>query len=355
MTIDELLDAYGRLIVDVGVGVEPGDTLLVDGDIENAGAARAVARAAYVAGAARVDVRYADQRLRRIAVDHAPLEELAWTPPWLVQRLEGATTLVSLRGQPDLELMDGADERRAAEPINPGVLAAFFRAVEANSLAWTAVPAPTEGWARAVFGEPDVERLWAAVAYTLRLDEEDPAAAWRAHADLLQRRAADLTARGFDRVHFRGPGTDLSIGLHPGNRWYCGVTETGCGPRLHREHAHRGGADDAGLAARGRHRCRDPAARGAGRRRPRSPNDLRRRSRSRRRGRVRPRADRAPPRDRRGRAAASARSRSSPATRGSARPASSSSRPCSTRTPPATSPTAARRRPSRERKDGTRA
>jgi aminopeptidase len=227
--MDELLSAYGRLIADVGVAVEPGDTVLVDGDVETAAAARAVAKAAYEAGAARVDVRYADQRLRRIAVDHAPLEELAWTPPWLVQRLESATTLVSLRGQPDLELMDGADERRAAEPINPGVLAAFFRAIEANSLAWTAVPAPTEGWARAVFGEPDVERLWAAVSYTLRLDEDDPVAAWRTHAELLQRRAADLTERAFDRVHFRGPGTDLSIGLHPGNRWYCGVTETDAG------------------------------------------------------------------------------------------------------------------------------
>ena len=39
----------------------------------------------------------------------------------------------------------------------------------------------------------------------------------------------DLTERSFDRLHFRGPGTDLTIGLHPGNRWYCGATETAAG------------------------------------------------------------------------------------------------------------------------------
>jgi aminopeptidase len=229
LTLAELLDAYGRLAVGVGVGVRPGDTVIVDADVECAEAARAVAGAAYAAGAARVDVRYGDQRLRRITVDGAPFEELAWTPPWLVQRLEAADALVSLRGQPDPELMANADKRRAAEPTNPEVLSAFFRRIEANGLAWTAMPAPTAGWARAVFGEPHVERLWSAVAYTLRLDDEDPVAAWQAHADLLRSRAADLTDRSFDAVRFRGPGTDLTVGLHPGNRWYCGVTETGDG------------------------------------------------------------------------------------------------------------------------------
>ena len=32
-----------------------------------------------------------------------------------------------------------------------------------------------------MFGEPDVERLWEAVAHTVRLDEPDPVAAWRRH------------------------------------------------------------------------------------------------------------------------------------------------------------------------------
>ena len=48
---------------------------------------------------------------------------------------------------------------------------------------WTVVPAPNEGWARQVFGEPDVERLWDAVAVATRLDEPDLVDVWKKHSD----------------------------------------------------------------------------------------------------------------------------------------------------------------------------
>jgi aminopeptidase len=231
--MDELLDAYARLVVRVGVNLSPGQTLLVDADVEHAEPARAIARAAYDAGAAHVDVHYGDQRLRRVAIESAPLESLSTTPQWLVDRIDSAggerAALVTLRGDPEPDLFAGLDERRAGVPLNQGVRAAFFRAIERNGLAWTAVPAPTEGWARVVFGEPDVARLWEAVAFTLRLDEPSPEAAWETHAELLRRRAADLTARAFTAVRFRGPGTNLTVGLHAGCRWYCGATETASG------------------------------------------------------------------------------------------------------------------------------
>ena len=84
---------------------------------------------------------------------------------------------------------------------------------------WTIVAFPNEGWARTVFGEPDVERLWAALATAVRLDEPDPAAAWRDHIENLAARAAALNERRFDHLRYRGPGTDLIIGLHPESEW----------------------------------------------------------------------------------------------------------------------------------------
>jgi aminopeptidase len=38
-------------------------------------------------------------------------------------------------------------------------------------------------------------------------------AAWEAHLQELRQRAGYLNARAFDEIHFRGPGTDLTIGL----------------------------------------------------------------------------------------------------------------------------------------------
>jgi aminopeptidase len=91
------------------------------------------------------------------------------------------------------------------------------------------VPAPNEGWATAVLGEPDVERLWDAVAATLRLDEDDPVEAWRIHAATLQARADALNQRGFDAVRFRGPGTDLVVGLLGASQWGCATFTTESG------------------------------------------------------------------------------------------------------------------------------
>jgi aminopeptidase len=78
---------------------------------------------------------------------------------------------------------------------------------------------PNAGWAEQVFGEPDVERLWEAVAFCTRLDEEDPVQAWRDHAARLEERAAQMNERRFDALRYRGPGTDLTIGLLADARW----------------------------------------------------------------------------------------------------------------------------------------
>jgi len=85
------------------------------------------------------------------------------------------------------------------------------------------VGAPTKGWADSV-GVADVAELWDAVATAMRLDEADPVAAWRDHAAKLRVRADLLNRRGFDRVRYRGPGTDLTLGLPAGARWQGGAT-----------------------------------------------------------------------------------------------------------------------------------
>jgi len=88
-----------------------------------------------------------------------------------------------------------------------------------RSLNWSGVAYPSEGWATQIYGEPDVERLWEAVAFCTRLDEADPVQAWRDHMARLEARAQKLTELRFDAIHYRGPGTDFTIGLLPNARW----------------------------------------------------------------------------------------------------------------------------------------
>src|SRR5204863_4320693 len=52
-----------------------------------------------------------------------------------------------------------------------------------------------------------------------RLDEPDPVAAWDRRMTTLLSAAERLTERRFAAIRFRGPGTDLRVGLLPGSHW----------------------------------------------------------------------------------------------------------------------------------------
>jgi aminopeptidase len=226
------LERYAELIVRVGVNLQPGQTLYVNAQVEHVELVRALARAGYQAGARYVDVRYTDQHVRRAMIEHAADEVLTDTPPWIVE-LATATgdggALVMVAGDPYPELMADLDQERVGRARPKAMLDALHKAQTARTLSWTIAAFPNEGWAEQVFGEPDVERLWAAIADTVRLDEDDPVAAWRRHVERLQDRCRQLDALDLDGVRFTGPGTDLTVGLLSAVGWKGGGIATVAG------------------------------------------------------------------------------------------------------------------------------
>ena len=224
------LDAYARLLVGVGVNLRPGQQLGVAALLEHAPLARAIARVAYEKGARHVDVLYNDPHARRALVELGPEESLDWSPPWLIARQEWLSeeegARIALVGDPEPELLADLDPARVGRARMTDLMAASLRQATEARVSWTVAACPNEGWAQAVFGEPDVERLWEAVAVSVRLDEPDPVAAWREHVDRLVARAETLNERRFDALRFRGPGTDLTVGLLAGSRWESARAET---------------------------------------------------------------------------------------------------------------------------------
>jgi len=235
MIPDERLERYAELAVRVGSNVAPGQTLNVQCSIEHAPLARAIARAAYSAGAAYVDVFYADQHVRREMIANADEEILTWTPPWVLERTralgDGHGAMILITGDPDPELMSDLDGSRVGKARMIALAEENLRQLNERLVNWSIVAYPNEGWARTVFGEPDVERLWDALAKAVRLDEPDPVAAWHDHMDRLVTRAAALNGLRFDALHFSGPGTDLTVGLLPGSIWKAAAFETSWGRR----------------------------------------------------------------------------------------------------------------------------
>jgi aminopeptidase len=230
MATEELLQGYARLAVEIGVNLQPGQDLQINCNPEHLELARAAADAAYRIGARWVDVNVTDPHVRRSQIELGPEEELEWTPPWLLARLEDAAerqgAVLLLVGDAEPDLLSDLDQRRVAKARMKALRTRQLELVASGKLSWAIVGCPNPGWAEAVLGEPDVDRLWEAVGATVRLDEVDPVAAWRAHIDTLKTRAASLNDRRFEAVRFTGPGTDLSVGLTPRSRWLAAETRT---------------------------------------------------------------------------------------------------------------------------------
>ena len=235
MIPDERLERYAELAVRVGSNVAPGQTLNVWCAVEHAPLARAIARAAYAAGARYVDVFYTDQHVRREMIANADEETLSWTPPWLLERTrtlgDGPGALIAITGDPEPELLSDLDGARVGKARMVALAEENLRQLNERLVNWSIVAFPNEGWAKTVFGEPDVERLWDALAKAVRLDEADPVAAWHDHMDRLVGRANGLNERRFDAIRFTGPGTDLTVGLLPESIWKAAAFETSWGRR----------------------------------------------------------------------------------------------------------------------------
>jgi aminopeptidase len=217
------VERYAELAVRVGANVQPGQLVEVVARVEHADVARAVTRSAYRAGARYVDVLYTDQHLRRALIEGAPDDVLSWTPPWLLERAkeigDERAAVVALTGDAEPDLLADLPGERVGRARMLELAEENNRQVNEQLNNWTVIGVPNAGWAKQMFGEPDVERLWKLVEFCVRLDEDDPVAAWKEHVARIGRRARLLDDMKLDAVRFTGPGTDLTVGLLPESRW----------------------------------------------------------------------------------------------------------------------------------------
>jgi aminopeptidase len=233
---DDLDRRLAELIVDVGANVQRDQVVGVVADPAVRPLVHALAEACYARGARFVDVWYFDPELKRLRLACADAETLDYVPPWYAQRLfglgEAHAARIALHPVVPPGSLAGVEAARAGRDALPA-LKEGFAVINAGTTNWCVGPSPTEAWASVVF--PGVapadalERLWADLVHILRLDEPDPAAAWRERFASLAAAGARLTERRFDAVHFEGPGTDLTVGLLPGSIFEGGAHRTAWG------------------------------------------------------------------------------------------------------------------------------
>src|SRR3954471_5207867 len=237
---DALIDRFAQLAVGFGANVQPGQVVTVSTDLGREQLARAVAAQAYAAGARYVEVTYADPFVRRARIEHGSDEAIGFAPSWQMDRVrqmgEQHVAQITIHGGIDPRATEGLDPDRLGRD-QPPTRQEDLKLVTGRLINWTIVAMPTVEWAVQV--HPDLpperalERLWEQVVHVCRLDEADPVGAWNARMTRLLEVAERLTARRFTAVGFRGPGTDLTVGLFESSRWLAATFETADGIRHH--------------------------------------------------------------------------------------------------------------------------
>jgi aminopeptidase len=233
MDIETYCDRLAKLAVEVGANVQEDQIVAITFAPGMEELVYAITRRAYERGARFVDPFVFDGRIKRIRLESAREETLQFVPEWWGQRAlalgDNKAARISIAPSPDPGVLDGVDPRRAALDDLP-FLKEMPTLIKNRSTNWTIVPFPTPAWATKV--HPDLapaealQRLTDQLAHILRLDTDDPTAAWRARGDELVSIAGRLSDRGFDALHFRGPGTDLRVGLFKGSTWKAARLDT---------------------------------------------------------------------------------------------------------------------------------
>lgn len=224
---DTYTSALAELAVRLGANVQPGQIVALSSEPGKEGLARAIAEAAYAAGAKFVDLTVFDVYLKRARALHADRETLGFVPPWVGERVlalgDQRAARISLSGPVAPHALDDVDPELISLDMLPRVRESMTVLNDATTN-WTIVPCPTPPWATLVHPrlEPGaaLDRLWGEIAHICRLDEPDPIAAWESRLAQLKRVSRALDELRLDRVHFEGPGTDLTIGLLPSSHWH---------------------------------------------------------------------------------------------------------------------------------------
>jgi aminopeptidase len=238
LSFEQKLDRLAAVAVNTGLGLADGQELVMTATLETLPLARRITEHAYRAGASLVTTLFTDEESTLLRYRYGKSESFDKAAAWLYEGMAaafrgGAARLAIAGGNPSLLSKEDPEKVGRA---NRAVSKAYRPALELitrHDINWTIVASATPAWAAAVFPELPQEqamaKLWDAIFAASRADLDDPIATWKKHDAGLHRRAETLNAKRYAALHFRGPGTDLRVGLADGHRWMGGGTKAGNG------------------------------------------------------------------------------------------------------------------------------
>ncbi len=230
-THDARLDRLAKVTVEVGLALAHGQELVVTAPLDAVPLVRRITEHAYRAGCPQVTTLLTDDVTTLARYQFAPDDAFDRAPAWLYEGMAAAyrsgAARLAISGD-DPALLSAQDPARVSR-ANRARSVAYRPALELITnfaINWSIVSYASPAWARRMFPDLDeaqaVARLWDAIFAASRVDQPDPVAAWAAHNATLHARTEALNGQRFHALRFRGPGTDLRVGLSDGHLWLGG-------------------------------------------------------------------------------------------------------------------------------------
>ena len=230
------LRSYAQLLVRSGLNVQPGQTVLIEVDVENEHFAKLVAEESYKAEAKQVVIRYTDAVLDKFKCERQTAKQIREVEYWEREQLdryvrEGACSLLLTSSY--LGLMDELDSEKAtAYQQRSNELRNVIRhRIQTHHIQWCIAPVPNKYWAEVLFPKEDeqdaIEKFWKVLFKLMYMKKgEDPVENWNTHQLRIKTKRDWLNTLELKSLHFTNSiGTNLTIGLSDDHHWGGGIDE----------------------------------------------------------------------------------------------------------------------------------
>lgn len=227
------LERLAEVAVRVGLQLREGQDLVITAPVVALPLVRLIAKHAYKAGAGLVKPFFADDEMALARYENASDASFDRAASWLYEGMakaysDGAARLAIAADNPMLLSSQDPAKVSRANRANSKAYQPALEKIAGFDINWNIISYPNPAWAQLMFpNEPEdvaTRKLADAIFAASRVDVDDPVGAWAAHNAALRTRTRFLNGKAYSALHFKGPNTDLTVGLADGHEWHGGAS-----------------------------------------------------------------------------------------------------------------------------------
>ena len=224
----KVYENYAKLAVKIGINLQEGQDVVIAASTRTVDFVKEIVKVCYENKAKHVQVDWTCDEVERLRYLYEDTDVMSNVLTWEEEKAKyNAETLPCKIWVDDedpnayagVDVMKMAEVRKARFKVLKK-----YRDMSDNKDQWLIVAVPSPSWAKTVFPELEteeaIEKLWEAIIKTMRLDAEDPVAAWEEHIANLSDKSNKMNAMNLDYLTYKSAnGTDLTVKLQPNHIW----------------------------------------------------------------------------------------------------------------------------------------